>query len=166
MTKTSVPKTVTTTDMHGNHHQARVDQLVWRPSAYGVIIHAGNILLIKYGDSHHLPGGGVDLGELAEPAVIREVFEETGITVANPKILTSTMNFYTWEDLDTGIPEHYQSILMYYRCDYVSGKFSKAGHESHEQALKLEPVWLPLGELDHIKIGSSVNWLALIKPLL
>jgi len=152
--------------MFWNRYHASIDQLSWRPSAYGVVVHNHKILLAKYGEAYTLPGGGVDLGELPEAAVIREVTEETGITVAKPTLLTATSNFYTWEDLDSGAPEHYQSILMYYDCEYVSGTPATHGHEVHEVALKLEPIWLPLDQLDHINIGSSVNWLQLIKPLL
>jgi 8-oxo-dGTP pyrophosphatase MutT (NUDIX family) len=56
-----------------------------RPSAAAVIFDAaGRVLLHQRGDNGHwgLPGGGVELGESVAEAVVREVYEETGYTVA------------------------------------------------------------------------------------
>jgi len=44
---------------------------------------AGQILMLHRtdNDSWCFPGGGIELGEIAEEAAIREVFEETGLTL-------------------------------------------------------------------------------------
>lgn len=42
----------------------------------------------KWGNRYSLPGGKVDLGETLAQAVIREVLEETGLVVINPKLAT------------------------------------------------------------------------------
>lgn len=54
-----------------------------RPSVRGVIIEGGRIAMVhslKY-DYYKFPGGGIDSGESHLDALIREVAEETGLTV-------------------------------------------------------------------------------------
>lgn len=57
-----------------------------RDAAIGIILEkeSGKVLLIKREDTPIwvLPGGGIDPGETAEEAVIREILEETGLKVS------------------------------------------------------------------------------------
>ena len=58
-------------------------EVVYRPSARGVIIKDGKVAMIhseKY-DYFKFPGGGIEEGESPIDAVIREVKEESGLTV-------------------------------------------------------------------------------------
>jgi len=59
-----------------------------------VIDEAGRVLLIQhtYVKGWHLPGGGVDRGEAAEAAVIRELVEEVGIVATSRPRLLSVHN--------------------------------------------------------------------------
>lgn len=55
------------------------------PASIGIIFNDKNqILLVQRKDIPLwvLPGGGIDLGETPEQAVIREIFEETGLKVS------------------------------------------------------------------------------------
>jgi 8-oxo-dGTP pyrophosphatase MutT (NUDIX family) len=54
-------------------------QLSFRPSAYGILIEDNKVLLSKQWDGYDFPGGGVEVDETLEEAVVREFWEETGL---------------------------------------------------------------------------------------
>lgn len=72
-----------------------------RPGAKALIVHNGKVLVIKekIGDRiiHDFPGGGLEFGESPEEALVREVYEEIGITVI-PERLVGTWDFLIREN--------------------------------------------------------------------
>ncbi|GAC1644590.1 MAG: NUDIX hydrolase [Acidobacteriaceae bacterium] len=55
-----------------------------RPSAYVILTDASaNIATTRSPHGHFLPGGGIDTGESAEQAAIREAYEECGFIIAH-----------------------------------------------------------------------------------
>ncbi|MEP2716422.1 NUDIX hydrolase [Pseudophaeobacter sp.] len=61
-----------------------------RPGVYAILPLGGQVLLtcqLDPGPDIQLPGGGVDHGESPLPALHREVFEETGWSIARPRKL-------------------------------------------------------------------------------
>ena len=54
-----------------------------RVSGRGIVINNDKILLNKFGNGeyYNIPGGGVEPGETVKQAVIREIFEESGLDV-------------------------------------------------------------------------------------
>ena len=58
-----------------------------------------------------LPGGFVDLHETGEEAVIREVFEETGLVIDKLNYLFSLPNIYTYSGFDV------HTLDLFYRCE-------------------------------------------------
>lgn len=76
------------------------------------------------------PGGHVEPGEAFRDAVIREVFEETGITIAGPR-LCGLKQFWT--------KEGYRYIVFLYRTETFSGTLCSSDEG--------EALWMTLDEL-------------------
>ncbi len=72
-------------------------------------------------DGLTFPGGKVESGESLTAAVIREVFEETGLTIVHPKIC----GVKEWH-----MPSSGRNIVLFYRAEEYSGALrdSKEGH--------------------------------------
>lgn len=157
-------KTITCVDIYGKEHEVPVSELTWRPSAYAIVIKDDRILLSKqFGNGYDLPGGGVDLGELLEDAVIRETKEETGIDVANPRLITAENSFFTFTHSGGG---SIQSLQFFYKCDFVGGEFSIDGFDEYEKQYADMPEWIPLNELPNIIVKSSIDWREVVKKVL
>lgn len=158
--------TVICVDIDGNEHKIARSELAWRPAAYAIVVHEGAILLSKQHGGWHLPGGGIDLGEAPERAVVREVHEETGLRVKNPRLAHAGSNFFTWADLHTGNLHHVHSIPLYYVCDFAGGEMSIEGFDECERLDGELPEWIPLDQLDEIVAGGTVDWRAIVAKAL
>ena len=99
-----------------------------------VVIHEGRVLLIRRGKEPLrgrwvVPGGTVELGETLEDAVVREVQEETGLTVAPREVVTV---FDRIERDGEAVRYHY--VIVDYLCDYVvrlaPGGFGRRGRRT------------------------------------
>ena len=98
------------------------------------MIHDGRVLLIRRGKEPLrgrwvVPGGTLELGETLEAGVVREVLEETGVTVRPREVVTV---FDRIERDATGVRYHY--VIVDYLCDYVSGE-PEAGTDAEAVAL-------------------------------
>ena len=90
------------------------------------------------------PGGKMELGEAPEECVIREMHEETGLTISQPELRAVVTVF------DQEWPIHW--LLFIFRVRTFSGTLC----ESDEGELR----WIPLAELDQYNrpYGDSVHW--------
>jgi 8-oxo-dGTP diphosphatase len=147
-------------DINGNNYEIAVGDLAWRPSAYGIVIKDGAVLLSKQFGKYDLPGGGVDLGEDLKDGVIREVKEETGIDVINPSIIGVENSFFHASHSNG---KSYHSILIYYSCKYNGGALSTDGFDTHEKEYAEMAEWIKLESVDSIEIASSVDFRPYIK---
>jgi len=112
-------QTVTGRDIHKQPVTLQVDRLMWRPGAYGLVFNdEGQILVVENMLNHcyELPGGGVDIDELFEEAVVREVWEETGLHVEVEKFITMIDEFF----LAPG-GQHWHTVKGFYQCKVVDG---------------------------------------------
>ena len=152
---------ITCLDVEGNKYEIPLAELQWRPSAYGIVIKDGNVLLSRqFGDRYDLPGGGVELGEDLEAAVIREVKEETGLDVHKPKVLGIENNFFHSAH---GNKKSYHSILVYYLCTLLGGELSTDGFDEEEKKYAEIAEWIPLNEIDDLKLASTFDFRPYIK---
>jgi 8-oxo-dGTP pyrophosphatase MutT (NUDIX family) len=158
----SINTTVTCRDIEGNTYQVQLNQLSFRPAVYSIIVQDEKILLSKQWDGYDFPGGGIELGESTEDAVMREVKEETGLEVEVGKIVYANNSFFK-------LPfkgDFVHSIHLYFECEVVGGELSTSFFDMQEKEYADMPEWVALDRLDEIKIYSSINYRELLKNYL
>ena len=106
---------------------------VIRPGVGAVIFDdQGGVLLEHRSDNGWwgLPGGAVDIGESVSEAVVREVKEETGLTVSIKRLvgIYSDPALHTIAQYPDGNVVQYVSIL--FECEYVHGELRISGEST------------------------------------
>lgn len=123
-----------------------------RKAARVIVIHHQNILLMKrnkFGQEYYcLVGGGIDMGETADQAALRETREEASLTVANPRLV------YIEE---AGAPYGTQYIFL---CDYQDGDV-RVSPDSMEYTLNQQgqntfhTLWVPVSKFAGLPFRSK-----------
>ena len=120
-----------------------------RKSVRAIVVKDDALLVMqrdKFGQKFcALVGGGIDLGETPEQALHREVAEETGLTISNPRLVIIE---------DAG---EFYGLQYIYLCDYVSGEPALAPDSEEAKISALgqniyRPEWLPLSALPDAEI--------------
>jgi len=142
---------VTCEDIKGKTYQVDVRELSFRPAVYGVIVKDGKILMSKQWDGYDFPGGGIELGESTEGALIREVKEETGLEVKIGKIIHCEHSFFKLPYKGNFV----HSIHMYYECYIVGGELSTDYFDEQEKQYADKPEWVKLNQIKDVKVYSS-----------
>jgi 8-oxo-dGTP diphosphatase len=94
-----------------------------------------------------VPGGLVELGESVEEAVVREVHEETGLIVVEPR-LVDVVNYVSLGEKGAII---YHYVILDYLVTVQSGKAKAA---SDADALR----WVPFNEVEEYDLTESFRW--------
>ena len=113
-----------------------------------IIIHENKVLMVK-NENHayyYTVGGRANFGETSEDAVLREVYEETGIELEVDRLAYIHENYFTADFLEiNNAPCH--EIAFYYlmkHCDEVENiKCSSVGADGGTESLH----WLPIADL-------------------
>ncbi len=123
--------------MQGTMHRVRKGDLTFRPSAYGIVIRDGKILLCKTRSTgkYVLPGGGVEVGETLEQALCREMMEECGIEVEVLKPFRHFQEtFFFYEPLN----QAWQCYLFVFVCKPLTHELVRYDLEDDS----IEPTWV------------------------
>ena len=104
----------------------------------------GNILVLnKVNNSYTgitFPGGHVEKGEPFTSAIIREVYEETGLHIKHPILC----GIYNWMCEDGS-----RYIVMIYKTSEFTGEL-----KSSEEG---EVFWIPLSEFGHMNLAEGMS---------
>ena len=116
-----------------------------KPCIVVAVLKEDKVLLMKqsyiYRDSKVLISGYVDIGEEVEDTVIREVKEETGITVNNVRYLGSDF------------VEPAELLMLTFRADYLDGEILKSDEVEWVNWVHIKDA---LPQMTEDKIGKRV----------
>lgn len=110
----------------------------------------GNVLVQKRKDTDRwpgiaFPGGHIENGEPFTTAVIREVFEETGIKIKNPKLC----GIKQWQTERNGISARY--IVLLYKTNDFEGEVTSSDEG--------EALWVKRDELKNMKLANTFEYM-------
>lgn len=153
---------ITCRDIDGNPHEVPLEQLSFRPSAYGVIVYDGKVLLTRFKDGYDFPGGGIALGERIADAIAREVREETGVSVQVDTLLHVEDDFFT----HPVTKKSHHTLLLFYACSNPTGEISTEMFDASDHALGTERAeWLPVEEAYTVKFYNPIDSAGLIRKV-
>lgn len=123
------------------------DNKWFRYRAAAIIIENDHVLFVtnKDEDYYYSVGGGVHMGETAEEAIIREVYEETGIHYEIDKLAFIHENFFYGDGTLEGKECH---ELAFYFLMKSRGTQKLNSNSYNSQGIKEEMCWIPLNELE------------------
>jgi A/G-specific adenine glycosylase len=104
--------------------------------ALGVVEKRGQVLITRraprglLGGLWEFPGGTIGEGESAAAACVREIQEETGLSVAHARHLTTVKHAYT----------HFKVVIDVFECEYASGRVRLRG--------PVDSRWVSIAELE------------------
>jgi 8-oxo-dGTP pyrophosphatase MutT (NUDIX family) len=129
--------------LYGEEKTFPKEKFKFRPSVYAIIIQENKLLTVtsKRTNTLMLPGGGIDIGEPIEAALIREVNEETGIDIKILNFINFKDSLFYYDPLD----EAFHSFLFYYHCKALTNRL-----KSDSEVIDYEcsaPQWVPLDTL-------------------
>lgn len=152
-------KLVTCEDIDKKPFKVKAEELIFRPSIYGLLFKGDKILLSKQWDGYDFPGGGIKKGELALEALKREFWEETGLHITPDKLITVTENFF----ISIESRKSLHGILIYYICKSPKGQISTKYFDIHEKTYLSAAQWIAIKDIKKIKFYNGVDSVKLIQ---
>ena len=147
-------KTIICKDVFGNQYTVPADKLNIRVGVYAVIIEDNKILLTRQWDGYSLIGGGVERGETIEESIVREVREETGLTITPDKIIHQATTFFK----RNAEAQANQSIQLHFTHSRLHGQINNdSTTDSEKTYTNSTPEWVDLSDIDNINFRHSVD---------
>lgn len=141
-------------DVYGNEHKVKSKDLKLRVGVYAVIIENNKILLTRQWDGYSLIGGGLELGETIEDAIIREVKEETGLDFTPDRVVYYATTFFKRDEVHAP----HQSVQLYFSHKDIVGELNNANITASEKTYTTgSPEWVDVGRIGEIKFRHSVK---------
>jgi 8-oxo-dGTP diphosphatase len=129
-------------------------QDVQRVAAYGLVVRQDRILLVQLTartpspGSWSLPGGGIDHGEHPADAVIRELYEETGLRGLVTELLDVDSHFRE-AYLDQEVLERYHAVRILYRVEVErDGPLTVVDADGSSDS----PTWFTLSDAHRLRL--------------
>ena len=105
-------------------------------------------------DGYSLIGGGVEKGETIEESIVREVKEETGLTITPDKIIHQATTFFK----RNAEAQANQSIQLYFTHSQIHGQINNDSiTDSEKTYTNGTPEWVDLDKIDDINFRHSVD---------
>lgn len=127
-----------------------------RVAAYAVVERRGKLLLTHWRRGHlhgwTLPGGGIESGEDPRDAVVREVFEETGLEAKVGKLLGVDSRVMVREEVAEGKDPELHTIRIVYRGSVKDGPLRNEVGGSSDEAR-----WVAIKDLRSLRTLSLVQ---------
>ncbi len=106
-----------------------------------VIIKGCEVLMIKRGHPPRqgewsIPGGTQELGETVRETAVREIIEETGLSIANLRLIDVVDAF--GKHLDGSMRTHW--VLVDFRADWAAGEPQAGSDAAHAEWMTLERI--------------------------
>jgi ADP-ribose pyrophosphatase YjhB (NUDIX family) len=125
---------------------------------YSLSIKDNKILLIKkargpYTGQWDLPGGRLEFGEKPLDGLVREVMEETGLTIEKSELL-DVLSHTVFYETETGEKREMHHIGIIYKTILNSTKNLKTNPDGHDSA---GACWLELSELKESEVSPFVR---------
>lgn len=122
---------------------------IQRVAAYGIARDGERVLLSRLSRSPHqgrwtLPGGGLDFGERPADAVVREVYEETGLHVRVEELLDADAELWSFPRDGGRVESH--AVRFGYRVTVLGGTLGVVEVEGSTD----DAGWWPLSELPEL----------------
>ena len=151
----TIPTVSLVTEVLEEHRTFRLQ----RVAAYALIVRDDEVLLVRnsprgpYPGGWTLPGGGIDHGESPQEAVVREVYEETGLACTVGEVLVVTDSHFEGT-APSGRTEDFHTVQIVFEGTAVgdqSPRVVERGGTSDDAA------WVRLPDLDELTLRPNVR---------